>query len=690
MKRLFSTLLAFILFTFFASAAEILANGIAAFADSPLSNVITAADIRLEYAGAAYSGGELAPEVAVKLGEVTLAADVDYTVKYPDDCVNAGEKTVVVTGIGDYTGEVKADYTITPLGCTDNPDVTVTASDCRYNGLPRYPELTVKFKDMTIPASDYTVALSNNVEVGVAACVVKFRGNYSGEREVSFNILKREGDDFEIDLVAKAGQTVSVDLSQLKPAGAIFGNPVFPEKDFASDNLPKVAFNVLKFTLSPDIKKSTMISVPMKNIVNCEDYRLEFYIEIADKDIPKLTLKPVSKEYDGKPLSVAAIEDSGSFAFLDGKVLEGRWSFSYWTVPPTLPCENELFQVEFTPNDPEYSHAYGLLPVTVLRMDAKDFSAFADKKTEVGETLEVAVTGIPEDFDGTVTVSWDEEDEITVLYKEETEEGRVYALDLPLEEARYTIKASLDGSALYAPKTIRLEVTVGNPPAEQPADTTTTADMLSSLIENAEAGSVVKANKTPVISADLLRAALAKNLTIEVKANDEITYVIDPSKMRSVTALNLAASTAVIPQVLLDKTGDTAARSFTSYAHNYGGVYVKTTVDSKLTIACFYLYNTSGELEHIASAPLKGQTVMFELPDSGKYVITTSRVSHILRDLDNDCMITFEDINIAVSIFLSAGDNPTQDQIDAMDFDGDGYITFDDISDLVTYFLKYV
>ncbi|MGN0679623.1 MAG: hypothetical protein ACI4JS_08175 [Oscillospiraceae bacterium] len=695
MKRLFSTLLTltFILFTFSAPAVEFLANGtsLTAFAEDSLPNVITAGSIQLEYARVTYNGTERTPEVFVKLGDVTLSAGVDYTVKYPADCVNAGEKTIVVTGKGDYTGEVKVGYRITPLSCTDNPDVEVTAADCYYNGLPQFPELTVKYAALTIPKSDYTVALSNNVEVGSSAkCVVKFRGNYTGEREVSFNILKRKGDDFEIDLVAKAGQTVSVDLAQLKPSGAIFGNPVFSEKDFVSGSLPKVAFNVLKFTLSPDIKRSTVISIPMTNIASSEDYWLEFYIEIVDKDIPKLTLKPVNKEYDGKPVGIAAIEDSGSFAFLDGKVLEGQWSFSYWTTPPTLPCENEYFEVEFTPNNPEYSHVYGLLPITVSRMDAKDFQASAENKIEVSEVLKVTVTRIPEDFDGTVTVSGGEEDEITVLYEEETEEGRVFALDFPFDEARYTIKASLDGSAFYAPKTIKMEVTVGNPADEPSSDVTTTADMLSALIEKAEAGSVVKANKTPVISADLLRAALAKNLTIEVKANDAITYVIDPAKMHPIAALNLSTAAAVIPQVLLDKTGDTVAHTFTTYARNYGGVSVKATVDSKLPIACFYLYNTSGELEHITSIPLKGQTVMFELPDSGKYAVTTGRVSHILRDLDNDCMITFEDINIAISIFLSIDGNATQDQIDAMDFDGDGYITFEDINDIIDYFLKNV
>ncbi len=695
MKRLFSTLLAltFALFTFSAPAVEFLAGGtsLAAFAATAVPvvpNVITAGNIQLEYARAVYTGGKRTPAVTVKMGDAVLVRDTDYTVKYPDDCINAGDKTILVTGKGNYSGEVKLGYRITPVSCTDSPDIAITASDCYYNGLPQAPELTVKYGDITVPRSDYTITLSGNVEVGTQAkCTLKFRGNYSGERTVSFNILKRRMKDFEVDVVAKRGQAVSIDLAPLKPAGAIFGNPFFSEGDFASGDKPRVAFNMLRFTLSPTIGKDTYISIPMTNIVSCEDYSLDFYIEITDKEIPRLTLKPVTKEYDGKPVSIAHLKDSGCFAFLNGQVLEGEWDFAFWTEPPVLPCENEFFEVVFTPNDPEYSHVYGLVPISVTRKSVPEFNADASRRIGLGETLEVTVTGIPEDFDGTVTVTGKEEDGIVVISEEDTDDGKVFTLDFPFEDACYFLEAKLCGSAAYAPQTVRLKVTVGRPEAE-PADVVTTAEMLSELIGKAEPGSTVKANKTPLISSEILRAALAKNLTIEVKASDAVTYVIEPDKMKYIAPLDLGTAAAVIPQVLLDKTGDTIIQTFTTNARNYGGVSVKTAITSRMPITCFYLYNTYGELEHITSVPLKGQTVKLAFTDAGKYVITTSRVSHITRDLDNDCTLTFEDVNIALAIFLSIEGKATQDQIAAMDFDGDGAVTFNDINDILECFLR--
>ncbi len=699
MKRLFSTLLALALalFTFSAPAVELLPVGtsLTAFAapaapTAPaVPNAITAENIQLEYEQTVFTSGKRTPAVTVKMGDTILAADVDYTVKYPDDCINAGDKTIIVTGKGNYSGEAKLNYRITPVSCADDPDVVITASDCYYNGLPQAPELTVKYGDITVPKSDYTLTLSDNVEVGdKAVCTVKFRGNYSGERTVSFNILKRRMKDFEVDVVAGRGQAVSIDLAPLKPAGAIFGKPFFEEGDFAPNDQPRVAFNVLRFTLSPDIRQYSYISVPMTNILNCEDYRLEFYIEVTDKEIPKLTLKPVTKEYDGRPAGISFLMDSGCSAFLNGQEVEGEWDFAFWTEPPVLPCEEEYFEVKFTPNNPELSYAYGLVPITVTRKSVPEFDADASRRIDVGETLKVTVTGIPDGFDGTVTVSGKEDDGIIVLSEEDNDDGgKVFELEFPFDDARYILEAKLCGSAFYAPKTVDLKVTVGNPQAE-PADVVTTARMLSELIGKAEPGSTVKANKTPLISADILRAALAKDLTIEVKANDAVTYVIEPDKMKYITPLDLGTAAAVIPQVLLDKTGDTVAAAFTSNARNFGGVSVKTTINSKQPITCFYLYSTSGELERIASTPLKGQTASFAFTDAGKYVITASRVSHMPCDFDNNCKITVSDVTTAISIYMNISGKPTEDESKAIDFDGNGKGTLADISALIKYYME--
>ena len=58
-----------------------------------------------------YTGKEIKPKVTVKLGKITLKESTDYTLTYQNN-KKAGDATVVVTGIGLYTGTVKATFKI--------------------------------------------------------------------------------------------------------------------------------------------------------------------------------------------------------------------------------------------------------------------------------------------------------------------------------------------------------------------------------------------------------------------------------------------------------------------------------------------------------------------------------------------------------------------------------------------------
>ena len=59
-----------------------------------------------------YDGTEKKPAVTVKDGTTVLTKDVDYTVAYENN-VNAGTATVIVTGMGNYSGTKTATFTIT-------------------------------------------------------------------------------------------------------------------------------------------------------------------------------------------------------------------------------------------------------------------------------------------------------------------------------------------------------------------------------------------------------------------------------------------------------------------------------------------------------------------------------------------------------------------------------------------------
>ncbi len=719
MKRFFSIILAIAVGFCAFGAADVYYFGeaaLAAFADepsapsapvdpvSPVPNEITAENVSLEYTTISFNGGSRKPAVTVKLGETVLREGVDFTAKYPEDCVNAGKKTVAISGKGGCKGEVRTSYMILPLDCSNNSEVTAEVGDCRYNGLPQYPEITVKLGDYVIPKDNYSVTLSGNTEVSTdtkkALCRLQFRGNCTGERTEEFNILKRSGEDFDIDVTARAGQSLSIDLSPLKPAGAIFGNPAFPSADFSPNDQPKIAFNMLRFTLSPTLDRSTSIAIPMTNIANGEDCWLEFYIEPTEREIPQLVLKPLAKEYDGKPFKAYALNDNGSYAHINGEKLEGEWSF----VEPsskamTMPCDKTAVSVKFTPDDPRYSHAYGLVSVSILRKEASKFDVDCDtSRLDFGDTLTLTVKGIPDDFDGSLTLTsahieasdGSDEDDFFILSERETSDGREYEIEFPLEDAYHTLKATLGGSAFYAPKTIELKIRVGDPPAAPPSDVPTTERQLEKLIADAQADSTIKANRMTSVSAGLLRSAAAKRLTIEIRANDFITYVLEPAKMKSVSTLDLTTANAIIPKVLIDRLGDEEIYSFTTFAKGNGGVSIKAAVGSKPNppIICFYKYGASGELEHIASVRRKGNTAQFELPGSGKFTVTASSVSHIYRDLDNDCRITLNDVSIALDLYLLLTGKPSAQQVEALDFNNDGDVTLDDVSILLDYYLS--
>ena len=80
------------------------------------TKVITGTGITVsEIADQTYTGNEIKPEPVIKDGTVTLVKGIDYTLTYPTDVTNAGEKTVTITGIGNYTGNISKQFVINPL-----------------------------------------------------------------------------------------------------------------------------------------------------------------------------------------------------------------------------------------------------------------------------------------------------------------------------------------------------------------------------------------------------------------------------------------------------------------------------------------------------------------------------------------------------------------------------------------------
>lgn len=92
---------------------------------------ITASDITVgALPDVVYSGTEQAQKPEVKDGDTALVEGTDYDLDFSEDKTNVGTVTVVVTGKGNYAGEVTRTYQIIPAKLT----VTTPSASKVYNG----------------------------------------------------------------------------------------------------------------------------------------------------------------------------------------------------------------------------------------------------------------------------------------------------------------------------------------------------------------------------------------------------------------------------------------------------------------------------------------------------------------------------------------------------------------------------
>lgn len=208
-------------------------------------------------AGQSYDGTAKTPEVTVKDAATTLKLGTDYTVSYSDN-VNAGNATVVVTGMKNYKNTVTATFAI---GGTDLSTAKIgTGNDkaygvefdrddktYEYTGKEVKPAIkVVKYKadetgnavlkennkpvveKVLVENTDYTVDYNNNVEIGTdtATVTVTGKGGYSNTLSETFSIKtsaskfevtgKIEDQEYTGNYITPGGLTVKVGNTELK------------------------------------------------------------------------------------------------------------------------------------------------------------------------------------------------------------------------------------------------------------------------------------------------------------------------------------------------------------------------------------------------------------------------------------------------------------------------------------------
>ena len=148
-----------------------------------------------------YSGEENEPDVIVmvQLNGVTdtvLMEGTDYTVEYEEDTITAGDKSLTVTTMGNYTdgGDLVKDYTVNPYTIT-NADIALEYTTVRYNGEPKTPWAKVMIGEFEVDSDEYTVEyVGDNVNLGVVTVTVTAKDdmNITGSAEATFEIIAKE------------------------------------------------------------------------------------------------------------------------------------------------------------------------------------------------------------------------------------------------------------------------------------------------------------------------------------------------------------------------------------------------------------------------------------------------------------------------------------------------------------------
>ncbi len=154
---------------------------------------IASATVALSQDTYTYDGKAKEPTVTVKLNGTTLKKDTDYSVAYSDN-IKVGTAKVTVTGKGGYTGSAEKTFQIQepPKISIASATVTLSQDTYTYDGKAKKPTVTVKLGGTTLKKdTDYSVAYSNNTNVGTAKVTVTGKGSYTGTVTRNFSIVKK-------------------------------------------------------------------------------------------------------------------------------------------------------------------------------------------------------------------------------------------------------------------------------------------------------------------------------------------------------------------------------------------------------------------------------------------------------------------------------------------------------------------
>lgn len=268
--------------------------------ESSLTSItISAKDITdLTYSGVAaqtYTGSAIKPEVEVKFNDYVLTTN-DMSINYSnntDAITKSGvEAVITIAGKGNYIGTKEITFTINPKAITS--EMVSKLASYEYNEQAITPTVVVTDAErntalVNSEAGDFTVAYTNNVNVGTAQATVSGRNNYTGTVVVEFTITKGTFPANKIPTVGVLTSTVDALLTTLNAQLAAYnGNYgawmfwdnnnecAYPEDQIVASSVGTgtVTFGI-KF-VPGDVNYNEVLDREVTIIVNLNDSKVEF------------------------------------------------------------------------------------------------------------------------------------------------------------------------------------------------------------------------------------------------------------------------------------------------------------------------------------------------------------------------------------------------------------------------------
>ena len=169
-----------------------------------------------------YTGGQITPDVTVKVGNTTLEKDTDYTVTYGTNKDVSTGGTVTITAQGNYGfAEVVKTFTITPKAVTVSG---ITANDKVYDGKTAATlDCSKAVFDGKVAGDELTVTATGAFESADAGTgkTVTISGLTLGGKAASNYVLAEEGQQTQTTAsITAATITVTPNANQSKTYGA--------------------------------------------------------------------------------------------------------------------------------------------------------------------------------------------------------------------------------------------------------------------------------------------------------------------------------------------------------------------------------------------------------------------------------------------------------------------------------------